>query len=27
MVAGGYDGLPWRRAGWQWRFAAHFDYY
>ncbi len=27
MVAGGDDGLPWRQAGQQWRFAAHFDCY
>jgi len=27
MVAGGNDGLPWRRAGRQWRFTAHFDCY
>jgi hypothetical protein len=27
MVAGGDDGLPWRQAGRQWRFAAHFDCY
>jgi len=27
MVAGGKDGLPWRRARRQWRFAAHFDCY
>jgi len=27
MVAGGNDGLPWQRTGWQWHFAAHFDCY
>jgi len=27
MVAGSNNGLPWRRAGRQWRFAAHFDCY
>jgi len=27
MVAGGNDGVSWRRAGRQWRFAAHFDCY